>query len=344
MAVKKFNYQNLNKLDLDYDLLNSLTKIHEFKGKEELYLADKSYEFDRLKNLAMIQSTEASNRIEGISTTDARLKQLIADKTTPINRDEEEIAGYRDVLKLIHEDYQYLELNRNNILALHKKLYEYSPQNFRGKFKANDNVITENEKIRFRPAPAYLTPMLIDDLCNEYKQAIQQEKVDPLILIPCFILDFLSIHPFTDGNGRMSRLLTMLLMYQSGYVIGKYISIEHLIEKTKSTYYESLDASSVGWFDNVQDYTPFVRYFLGVILRANEELIERFELMRHSISSADRVISELHKALQPLSRAELEMSLPAISQRTIERALAKLQKENKIEKVGQGRSTRYRGK
>lgn len=219
--------------------------------------------------------------------------------------------------------------------------------NYKGKFKSGDNLITEkdlanNERVRFVPAPAYLTPDLMEELCYQYNQAIQKAEIDPLLLIPCFVLDFLSIHPFSDGNGRISRLLTLLLLYKSGYLVGKYISIEMLIEKSKQTYYEALQASSVGWLENEQDYTPFVRYLVGIILRAYENFSERFEIIiNQELTPTERVVEELEKSLEPLSRADLESLLPDISQRTIERALAELQTENKIQKVGQGRSTKY---
>lgn len=348
MAVKEFNYRELKKLTLSHDLVNTMTKIHEYKGKQELYIETKPEILSKLTDLAFIQSTEASNMIEGIATTNGRLKQIVEEKVQPRNRDEEEIAGYRDVLKLIHDSYEYITVTTNDILTLHKNLYNYSAKSYKGKFKSIDNVITEkdldgNQRVRFVPAPAYLTPDLMDSLCYEYNQAIQKAEVDPLLLIPSFILDFLSIHPFNDGNGRMSRLLTLLLLYKSGYLVGKYISIELLIEKTKQTYYETLQASSVGWLENNQDYTPFVHYLLGIILRAYEDFSERFDVViNREMTASERLLEELQKSFEPLSRADLELLLPDISRRTIERALAELQAANKIKKVGQGRSTKYR--
>ncbi len=347
MAVKKFNYHELTQLTLSYDLLNMLTKIHEYKGKQELYIATKPEILSKLTDLALIQSTESSNKIEGIATTDGRLKQIVEEKIQPRNRDEEEIAGYRDVLKLIHDSYEYIQVTPNNLLTLHKNLYNYSAKSYKGKFKSSDNLITEKnsageEHIRFVPAPAYLTPDLMNELCAQYKQAIQRTEIDPLLLIPCFILDFLAVHPFSDGNGRMSRLLTLLLLYQSGYLVGKYISIEMLIEKSKQTYYETLQASSSGWLENEQDYTPFVRYLLGIILRAYEEFSARFEVViNRELTPTERVLEELQKSFEPLSRANLEILLPDISQRTIERALAQLQAKNQIEKIGRGKATKY---
>lgn len=346
--MKEFNYSQLKKLTLSHDLLNILTKIHEFKGKQELYITTKPEILNKLTDLALIQSTEASNKIEGIATTNKRLKQIVEEKVAPRNRDEEELAGYRDVLKMIHDSYPYIQITPNNILTLHKNLYNYSAKSYKGKFKSSDNVITEkdaagNEHIRFTPAPAFLTSKLMSEICQQYNQAIQKAEIDPLLLIPCFILDFLSIHPFSDGNGRLSRLLALLLLYQSGYLVGKYISIEMLVEKSKETYYETLQASSIGWLENEQDYTPFVRYFLGIILRAYEDFSERFEVViNRELTSTERLTEELEKSFEPLSRVDLETLLPDISRRTIERALSELQAEKKIEKIGRGRSTKYR--
>lgn len=346
--MKIFDYQHLETLTLDHSLLNQIAMIHEYRGKQELYIAKKGDVLKKLVDIALIQSTDASNKIEGIATTNARLKQIVEDKVQPKNRNEEEIAGYRDVLKLIHEDHDYIPITANNILTLHKNLYGYSAKNYKGKFKVSDNVITEVdsegvERIRFQPAPAYLTPQLVEDLCFAFNQAIQRAEIDPLILIPCFILDFLSIHPFADGNGRMSRLLTLLLLYQSQYHIGKYISIEMLIEKTKETYYEALQQSSVGWIDNQQDYTPFVRYFIGIILSAYEYFEKRFELVTYrELTPEERLIMVMKEYLKPMKRAELEEALPDISRRTIERLLARLQQDNVIEKVGSGRATAYK--
>lgn len=338
MAVKEFNYQKLEKLSITYDLLNMLTKIHEYKGKQELYITIKPEILNKLTDLALIQSTEASNKIEGIATTDGRLKKLVEEKVKPHNQDEEEISGYRDVLKLIHDSYEYIRVVPNNILTLHKNLYNYSAKRYKGKFKSGDNIITEkdldgNERVRFEPAPAYLTPDLIEELCYQYNQVIQKDEIDPLLLIPCFVLDFLSIHPFSDGNDHMSRLLTLLLLYKSGYLVGKYISIEMLVEKSKQTYYDALQASSVGWIENEQDYTPFVRYLLGIILRTYEEFSERFEVViKRDATPAEMLLEELERSFEPLSRADLEILLPVISRRTIERALIELQLEKKIEK------------
>lgn len=221
--------------------------------------------------IAKIQSTGASNRIEGIHTSDERLKALVKAKSEPRNRSEKEIAGYREVLSLIHDSYDYMAPRTNVILQLHRDLYQFSPISSGGKFKNSDNVITETDangksRIRFKLLSASYTPEAVDNLTNTFIDAIHAEKYDPLLLIPMFILDFLCIHPFNDGNGRMSRLLTLLLLYRSGYIAGKYISMEMIIEKTKESYYEALQDSSTNWHEGQNSYLPFVKYYLEVIL------------------------------------------------------------------------------
>jgi Fic family protein len=229
---------------------------------------------------------------------------------------------------------------------INSSIWRYD-KNYRGKFKTQDNQITEtgalgHQQVRFTPAPAYLTPQLVAQLCTAYDQAITDAQIDPLILTACFVFDFLSIHPFLDGNGRLSRLLTLLLLYRSGIKVGRYISLEKLIEESKATYYEALQASSQGWLADENDYTPFVRYFLGVILKSYQALETRFEIAQNaSLSPDQRVLNALRDALIPQSRRELEAAIPECGQRTIERALARLQVAGKIEKRGAGKGTKY---
>ena len=235
-----FDYKEAPKLLLTPDIVNMLSSLHEFKGKQELYIEAESDILTSLLDIAKIQSTKASNKIEGIYTSDERLEALVMEKAEPRNRSEEEIAGYREVLAIVHDSYEYIPLRPNNILQLHRDLYSFSSGNVGGRFKNIDNVIAETgkdgqQRIRFMPVPAFQTPEAMDHLCNEFNNAIERAEYDPLLLIPMFILDFLCIHPFNDGNGRMSRLLTLLLLYRSGYLMGKYISMEMLIEKTKET-------------------------------------------------------------------------------------------------------------
>ena len=268
--MRNYDLQNKWQKLLTPDIVALLTQIHEFKGEQNLFIEANSDTLTQLVEIAKIQSTEASNKIEGIYTSDERLKKIVLDKTTPRTRNEQEIAGYRDVLATIHESYEYIPLRPAMILQLHRDLYKFSGMSIGGNYKNSDNVIAEtdaegNSFVRFQPVPAWETAEAIDMACQTYDQAVQA-GADPLLMIPMFVLDFLCIHPFNDGNGRMSRLLTLLLLYRSGYIVGKYISIEKVIEQSKETYYETLQRSSVGWHENKNDYAPFVRYLLGPLL------------------------------------------------------------------------------
>ena len=327
------------------EIIKKLTLINEFKGEQRLFIEAHKDELKELVELAKIQSTEASNKIEGIYTADDRLKNLVQEKTTPRNRDESEIAGYRDVLNTIHESYEYIPINANYILQLHRNLYKFIGNVDGGKFKTGDNIIREtdekgNEKVRFRPVPAWETPESIDRLCEAFRDA--KEEVDPLILSSMFILDFLCIHPFNDGNGRMSRLLTLLLLYQSGFIVGKYISIEKIIEQSKETYYEALQDSSIEWHENKNDYKSFVNYMLGVVINAYKEFESRVKLLTNpNYSKADRIREIIKEHIGTITKSELlDMNLD-ISDTTVQRTLAELLKNNDIVKIGGGRYTKY---
>lgn len=341
-----FDYTKLPRQLLTPEIVNMITALHEFKGKQELYIESKADVLSALLDIARVQSTGASNRIEGIYTSDERLEALVIQKAEPRNRSEEEIAGYREVLATIHQNYEYILPRPNNILQLHRDLYTFS-QETGGKFKNADNIIAESDKeghqkIRFKPVPAFQTPTAMDELCRAFTEAIEKGTYDPLLLIPMFILDFLCIHPFNDGNGRMSRLLTLLFLYRSGYIVGKYISLEMLIEKSKETYYEVLRNSSVDWHESENDYLPFITYYLGIVLKGYKEFENRVEHLRfRSLSKADRVKAIFDKKIGKITKAEIAAYCPDISLTTIERTLTELLKNNYIIKVGKGKSTGY---
>ena len=300
-----------------------------------------------LLEVAKIQSTEASNRIEGIITTDDRLKKIVRDKTMPKTRGEKEIAGYRDVLATIHESHDYIPPKPSIILQLHRDLYKFSGKAIGGSFKNSDNVIAEElpdgqRIVRFEPVPTWETPEAVTALCNAFEEAMRDTELDPLLLIPMFILDFLCIHPFNDGNGRMSRLLTLLLLYRSGYIVGKYISIEKLISDTKETYYEALQASSYNWHEGTNDYAPFVTYMLGILVAAYRDLESRIELLTtKGLSKPDRVREIIKNHLGKITKSEIMEQCPDISQITVQRALADLLKSGEITKLSGGRYTSY---
>ena len=345
--MRNINYTNQWSKMLTPEIVGMLTTIHEFKGEQNLFIEAHADELTELMEIAKIQSTEASNRIEGIFTSDERLKKLVMDKTTPKNRAEQEIAGYRDVLNTIHDNYDYIQIKPGVILQLHRDLYRFMGPGTGGYFKTTDNVIAEidnagNRKVRFEPVPAWETPGAIDKLCDAFDEVIRDETIDPLIVIPMFVLDFLCVHPFNDGNGRMSRLLTLLLLYRSGYIVGKYISIEKMIESTKETYYETLQASSAGWHEEENDYIPFVTYMLGIVVASYREFSSRVKLLTTAgLTKADRIGEIIKQTIGTITKAEIMKKCPDVSQITIQRALIELQEQGKIIKIGGGRYTKY---
>ena len=334
-------------MPISFEIMNMISTLHEYKGRQELYIETQPQILKKLMEVARIQSTEASNKIEGIYTSNARLKEIVQKKSEPRNRNEKEIAGYREVLGMIHDSYSYIQLKPNDILTLHKYLYSYSETTDGGHYKMVDNYIEEedefgNKSVRFQPIPAILTAEYIEALCKQYEDAVNNTQIDPLLMIPCVILDFLCIHPFSDGNGRMSRLLTLLLLYKAGYLVGKYISIEMVVEKSKETYYEALQDSSISWHENENTYIPFIRYTLGTIINAYKDFEERFVLLeKKKMSSSERVYSVIERSLVKLGKSDIMTLCPELSQKTIERALKKLTDEEKIAKVGAGKSTAY---
>jgi len=345
--MRRFEYKKEYVKLLSPDVVGMLTAIHEYRGEQNLFIEAKSDALEQLLEIAKIQSTEASNRIEGIITTDERLKKIVRDKTMPKTRSEKEIAGYRDVLTTIHESHDYIPPRPSMILQLHRDLYKFSGKSIGGSFKNSDNVIAEEladgtQRVRFQPVAAWETPEAMDDLCSAFDKAINDAEMDPLLVIPMFILDFLCIHPFNDGNGRMSRLLTLLLLYRAGYIVGKYISVEKLISDSKETYYETLQDSSYGWHEGTNDYGPFVRYLLGVIIVAYRDFSNRVQLLTTSgLSKPDRIRELIKGHIGKITKSEIMAMCPDISQVTVQRALTELLKNNEITKIGGGRYTSY---
>lgn len=345
--MREFNFSKEYPTLLTPEIVSLVGKIHEYKGEQALFIEAKADTLTKLVEIAKIQSTEASNKIEGIYTSDERLKKLVQDKTTPHTRNEQEIAGYRDVLATIHDSFDYIPPKSSLILQLHRDLYKFSGASYGGNYKTVDNVIAEtdtqgNKSVRFQPLPAWETPEAMDDLCRAYEEAVGQGEMDPLLLIPMFVLDFLCIHPFNDGNGRMSRLLTLLLLYRAGYIVGKYISIEKLIEESKETYYEALQQSSQKWHEEANDYAPFVRYTLGVVAAAYRDFSTRVQALAASdMSKPDRIREIIKGTLGKITKAEIIEQCPDISQVTVQRTLADLQKSGEILKLGGGRYTSY---
>ena len=344
--MKQFDYSKLKNRLWDKEVINYVGLIHEYKGRQELYLSQKPEELDKLIEIAKRQSTEASNEIEGIVTTNQRLKELVEDKTTPKNRSEKEILGYRNVLNLIHEDYEYIPIKPNYILQLHKELYSFMDVTYGGKFKDTPNEIDAvypdgTKKVIFRPLEPYETPDAIEKLCNEYEKTISNYGLDPLLVIPVFIHDFLCIHPFNDGNGRMSRLLTTLLLYKSGFFVGKYISLEKKIQITKEEYYFALSESSKGWIEDENDDTPFVKYMLGIIVAAYRDFEGRVNIVSEKLPAKDMVSNAINKKIGKFTKNDIQELCPEIGIKSIEKALKELCEENVIKKNGTGRATFY---
>lgn len=345
--MRTYDFKKHYEALLTPDIVSLLTQIHEYKGEQALFIASKADTLTKLVEIAKIQSTEASNRIEGIYTSDERLRKLVQDKTTPRTRNEQEIAGYRDVLSTIYESFDYIPPKPSIILQLHRDLYKFSGLSYGGSYKTADNIIAEtdaqgNQVVRFQPVPAWETSEAVERLCRAYEEAIGTEAMDALLLIPMFILDFLCIHPFNDGNGRMSRLLTLLLLYRAGYIVGKYISIEKLIEESKETYYEVLQQSSREWHEGTNDYAPFVRYTLGVVAAAYREFSTRVQALAVSgLSKPGRIREIIKGTLGKITKAEILEQCPDISQITVQRTLADLQKSGEILKLNGGRYTAY---
>ncbi|MDE6241229.1 MAG: Fic family protein [Anaeroplasmataceae bacterium] len=346
--MRFFDYKKLETRTWDKEILNYVGNIHEFRGRQQLFIEQKPEELNRLVELAKIQSTEASNEIEGIRTTNARLHQLMNDKITPKNRDEKEILGYRYALKLIHENYEYIPIRPNFILQLHKEMYQFMDVNYGGKFKDVPNEIAAHypdghKEVIFKPLEPFETPAAVESLCNEYNKAISSGTVDPLVAIPVFIHDFLCIHPFNDGNGRMSRLLTTLLLYRSGYMVGKYISLEKKIQITKDEYYDALEKSSKSWHEEANNDTAFVKYLLGVILASYRDFEERIRLTMTTkkLSAKEMVEVAINKKIGKLTKSDIMELCPAIARSSIEKALKELCEEGKLIKHGGGRSTFY---
>ena len=346
--MREFDYKSRYSKLLTPETVATLAQIHEFRGEQKRLMHLDNAVLNHLVDLAKIQSTESSNKIEGISTSNERLKKLVRDKTMPRNRNEQEIAGYRDVLNTVHENHDYIPLKPSIVLQLHRDLYRYSGTSTGGTYKPADNYISETladgtEQIRFVPVPAWETPECVEKICQAYNDAVDRDECDPLLVIPVFILDFLCIHPFSDGNGRMSRLLTLLLLYRADYDIGQYISIEEKIAKSKDTYYQALQDSSNGWHEGENDDAPFVNYTLGVLLAACRDFADRAKILEsdEGKSKPGRVRELIKNTLGKVTKSEIVKQCPDMSKITIERALAEMVKSGEIIKIGGGRYTAY---
>lgn len=344
--MRSFNYSAFKEQKWDSDILGLIAAIYKEAGKQEQYLKQRPQEMEKLVEIAKIQSTEASNAIEGIVTTNTRIKQLVEEKTTPRNRDEQEIAGYRDVLNVIHESFDAIPITQNYILQLHKMLYSHMNNPLAGRTKSVQNYISAaypdgHTEILFTPLAPYETSESLDMICEEYNRVIGNLEVEPLIIIPIFIHDFLCIHPFNDGNGRMSRLLTTLLLYQNGFYIGKYISLEAKISKNKDLYYSALSQSQTGWHEGKEDALPFIKYILGTILASYKDFEERTSLVQEKLPALEMVRMASKSKIGRFNKQDIRELCPTLSDSSIEGALRKLVAAGELKKEGKGKSTCY---
>ena len=344
--MRNFNYSSIKDQKWDSEILGLIAAIYKEAGKQEMYLKQRPEELEKLVEIAKIQSTEASNAIEGIVTTNTRIKQLVAEKTTPRNRNEQEIAGYRDVLAIIHESFDAIMISQNYILQLHKILYSHMNNPLAGRTKNVQNYISAtypdgNTKILFTPLAPYETPKALDAICDEYNRVIGNMELEPLIAIPVFIHDFLCIHPFNDGNGRMSRLLTTLLLYRSGFYVGKYISLEAKIAKNKDLYYEALQASQDGWLEGKDDPVPFIKYLLGTILAAYKDFGDRFSLVEEKKPALEIVRMATVNKIGRFTKQDIRELCPSLSISSIEGALRTLVDNGELRREGAGKNTCY---
>ena len=344
--MRDFNYSLIKDKKWDSELLGLVAAIYKEAGKQELYLKQRPEELEKLVEIAKIQSTEASNAIEGIVTTSTRMRQLVEEKTTPKNRDEQEIAGYRDVLAIIHDNFDTIPITQNYILQLHKILYSHMNNPLAGRTKTVQNYISAtypdgHTETLFTPLAPYETPVALDKLCEEYNRVIGNMELEPLLAIPIFIHDFLCIHPFNDGNGRMSRLLTTLLLYRSGFYVGKYISLEAKIAKNKDLYYSALAASQDGWHNGKDNSLPFIKYLLGTILAAYKDFADRFALVETKRSALDTVRMATQNKIGRFNKQDIMELCPSLSISSIEGALRKLVALGELKREGRGKSTCY---
>lgn len=344
--MRSFNYSAFKEQKWDSGILGLIAAIYKEAGKQEQYLKQRPQEMEKLIEIAKIQSTEASNAIEGIVTTSTRIKQLVEEKTTPRNRDEQEIAGYRDVLNVIHESFDAIPITQNYILQIHKMLYSHMNNPLAGRTKSVQNYISAaypdgHTEILFTPLAPYETSESLDRICEEYNRVIGNLEVEPLIIIPIFIHDFLCIHPFNDGNGRMSRLLTTLLLYQNGFYIGKYISLEAKISKNKDLYYSAMSQSQTGWHEGKEDALPFIKYILGTILASYKDFEERTSLVQEKLSALEMVRMASKSKIGRFNKQDIRELCPTLSDSSIEGALRKLVAAGELKKEGKGKSTCY---
>jgi len=338
----------LDRLTFNSDHLSTLTSIAESRGRQELYTRQTPQVLETLRQAAIVESSESSNRLEGITAPRPRVRALVLQSTRPKNRSEQEIAGYRDALNLLHESHKHMPLSTNVILQIHTLIYRYVPTPG-GRWKSADNEIVERDpdgtikRVRFKPVPAFQTPEAMEQLVSLYADATGPQAREPLVVVPLAILDFLCIHPFLDGNGRIGRLLTLLLLYHHGFQVGRYISLERIFEETKESYYETLEHSSRGWHDGEHDPYPWLTYFWGALLRASRDFEDRVGTIRLGRGTkTDQIKQAISRRIAPFAISDIEADCPGISREMVRKVLRELRDSGDIKLQGMGRGARWR--
>jgi len=344
--MRIFNYSTIKEQKWDSEILGLVASIYKEVGKQDLYLKRRPEELEKLVEIAKVQSTESSNAIEGIVTTNTRIKQLVKEKTLPRNQDEQEIAGYRDALNSIHENFDAIPISKNYILQLHKIMYRHMNNPMAGKTKHVQNYISAtypdgHSEVLFTPLAPYETEEALDKICEEYNKVIGNLELEPLIAIPTFIHDFLCIHPFNNGNGRMSRLLTTLLLYRSGFYVGKYISLEAKIAGSKDLYYDSLNKSQAGWREGHEDATHIIKYILGTILSAYKDFEDRFSIVEENLPAIEMVRKASSNKVGRFTKQDMRELCPSLSVSSVEGSLRKMVSEGELKREGFGKATCY---
>lgn len=344
--MKSFSEEYFKNLFTPPEMLPTFTALGEYKGKELLFQRQSRDVLEKMVMVAKIESAESSNRIEGVIVPHKRVEALF-NKSMPKNRSEQEVAGYRDALQKIHEMHDGMPISNNVVLMMHSSLYKYVTGVKSGEWKRSDNEIIEhlpdgNTKLRFKPVSAFQTAHYMEELVRQFNHAMQKRRMDPLVLIPLFVLDFLCIHPFLDGNGRVSRLLTLLLLYHAGFGVGKYVSLERLVEESKETYYEALYDSSQGWHEGKHNALPWVRYFSGVLTAAYKEFESRVGIFKESGTKSERLIEIINRFENPFSASDLQKACPDAGIDLIRKILKDLRRSGDIEPLGRGRYAQWR--
>ena len=345
--MHSFTPAHLERLTFSTEEVAALAALAEARGRQQLYIHQQPEVLESLRQAAVIESSESSNRLEGITAPRERIEALVLRPTEPRDRSEQEIAGYRDALALIHESHAYMPFTVNVLLQLHTLVYRYHP-NPGGRFKPTDNEIVERApdgrvaRVRFRPTPAFETPGAMEALVTQYREAVDHRGLPPLVAVPLAVLDFLCVHPFSDGNGRVGRLTTLLLMYQNGYALGRYISLERIIEESKESYYETLQASSAGWHEGTHNPHPWLNFFWGMLQRASTEFEQRVATLSDGkMNKTDLVRAAILRRIGPFTSTDIERDCPAVSHELVRLVLRQVRDEGAITLQGRGRGAKW---